>query len=168
MLCQKKIKVIKMPNPPKAPSGPDRTEDNGTSIKTTKKGNRSVSSGAGTYIFTPKGKLILYMTPRIKGLVQTHNLIKKTVTVNYGTTVDAGGDVNVDQKGTYDMNGNIISGDNTTIQSGGAKIGIDKDKGFSLDYRISDKDTISANSKTGLKVKQNDEYGNIVSTKNVP
>ena len=164
----KKIKVIKMPNPPKAPSGPDRTEDNGTSIKTTKKGNRSVSSGAGTYIFTPKGKLILYMTPRIKGLVQTHNLIKKTVTVNYGTTVDAGGDVNVDQKGTYDMNGNIISGDNTTIQSGGAKIGIDKDKGFSLDYRISDKDTISANSKTGLKVKQNDEYGNIVSTKNVP
>ena len=96
------------------------------------------------------------------------NLIKNTVTVNYGTTVDAGGDVNVDQKGTYDMNGNIISGDNTTIQSGGAKIGIDKDTGFTLDYRISDKDTISANSKTGVKVKQNDEYGNIVSTKNVP
>ena len=88
-----------MPTPPQAPTGPDGTGDDGTRIGTTPKGNRSVSSGAGTYIFTPKGKLILYMTPKIGGLQQTHNLQKQTVTVNFGTAAKGG---TIDQKGTYE------------------------------------------------------------------
>ena len=42
----KQIKVIKMPTPPQAPTGPDGTDENGTRIGTTPKGNRSVKSGA--------------------------------------------------------------------------------------------------------------------------
>ena len=43
---------------------PDGTNDNGTTIDTTKDGNRTVASGAGTYTFTPDGKLIKYESPR--------------------------------------------------------------------------------------------------------
>ena len=109
----KQIKVIKMPTPPQAPTGPDGTDENGTRIGTTPKGNRSVANGAGTYIFTPKGKLMLYMTPKVGGLQQTHNLIKQRITVNFGTTMD---NVGIDQKATYDMSGKLISGDNTSIE----------------------------------------------------
>ena len=164
----KKIKPIKMPTPPEAPTGPDGTDDNGTTINTTSKGNRSVKSGAGTYIFTPKGKLILYMSPKIGGLQQTHNLQKQAITVNYGTDVNLGdGDVNVSQKGTYDMQGNLLSADNTNVSSGGTEVDLDKEKGATMNYRISDRDTVSANSKTGVSIRQNDADGNIVSTKNV-
>lgn len=150
----KKIKPIKMPAPPQAPTGPDVTDNNGTKISTTPKGNRSVSSGAGTYIFTPKGKLILYMSPKIGGLQQTHNIQKQTITVNFGTSVDQGdGDVNVKQKATYDMQGNLISADNTNMSSGGFEIDLDKEKGQTINYRVSDKKKVSANSKTGLSFK---------------
>jgi len=147
----KKIKISKMPTPPKAPTAdtPDGTSDDGVRIKTTAKGNRSVSSGAGTYIFSPQGKLMLYMTPKIGGLQQTHNLQKQTVTVNFGTGID---NVNVSQKGTYDMQGNLVSADNTNMSSGGVAIDIDKEKGSTLDYRLSDKKKVSVNSKTGLSV----------------
>ena len=106
------------------------------------------------------------MTPKIGGLQQTHNIEKQTVTVNFGTGVQ-GGDVTVSQKATYDMSGKLISGDNTNISSGGVALDLDKEKGTTLNYRVSDKDTISANSKTGVSVRQNDADGNIVSTKNV-
>ena len=145
----KQIKVSKMPTPPQAPTGPDGTDDNGTQIGTTPKGNRSVKSGAGTYIFTPKGKLMLYMTPKMGGLQQTHNLIKKTVTVNFGASVDS---VNVDQKATYDMSGKLISSDNTSIRSGDMGVSVDKDKGLSMDYTVRPGLNVSANSKTGIKV----------------
>ena len=51
-----KIKILKMPTAPEAPSSdtPDGTNDNGTTIDTTKDGNRTVASGAGTYTFTPR------------------------------------------------------------------------------------------------------------------
>ena len=145
----KQIKVLKMPTPPQAPTGPDGTGEDGTRIGTTPKGNRSVASGAGTYIFTPKGKLMLYMTPKISGLQQTHNIAKQTVTVNFGTS---SGDATIDQKATYDMSGKLISGDNTSIRSGGMGMSVDKDKGKTIDYRASDKLKISANNKTGFKV----------------
>lgn len=145
----KQIKVIKMPTPPQAPTGPDGTDENGTRIGTTPKGNRSVSSGAGTYIFTPKGKLMLYMTPKVGGLQQTHNLIKQRITVNFGTTFDGAG---IDQKATYDMSGKLISGDNTSIRSGDMGVSVDKDKGYSIDYRVSPDTKVSVNSKTGIKV----------------
>ena len=145
----KQIKVIKMPTPPQAPTGPDGTGEDGTRIGTTAKGNRSVSNGAGTYIFTPKGKLMLYMTPKLGGLQQTHNLIKQRITVNFGTAID---NVNYDQKATYDMSGKLISGDNTSIRSGDMGVSVDKDKGYSIDYRVSPDTKVSANSKTGIKV----------------
>jgi hypothetical protein len=141
----KQIKVIKMPTPPQAPTGPDGTDENGTRIGTTPKGNRSVSSGAGTYIFTPKGELMLYMTPKIGGLQQTHNIKKQTVTINFGSGT-------VDQKATYDMSGKLLSRDTTSIRSAGAGVSIDKDKGTTLDYTVRPGLKISANSKTGIKV----------------
>ena len=122
----KQIKVIKMPTPPQAPTGPDGTDENGTRIGTTPKGNRSVKSGAGTYIFTPKGELMLYMTPKIGGLQQTHNIKKQTVTVNFGSGT-------IDQKVTYDMSGKLLSRDTTSIRSAGAGVSIDKDKGTTVD-----------------------------------
>ena len=141
----KQIKVIKMPTPPQAPTGPDGTDENGTQISTTPKGNRSVASGAGTYIFTPKGKLMLYMTPKIGGLQQTHNIAKQTVTVNFGSGT-------VDQKATYDMSGKLLSRDTTSIRSAGASVSIDKDKGTTIDYQLTPDTKISANNKTGIKV----------------
>ena len=128
----KQIKVLKMPTPPQAPTGPDGTGEDGTRIGTTPKGNRSVASGAGTYIFTPKGKLMLYMTPKISGLQQTHNIAKQTVTVNFGTS---SGDATIDQKATYDMSGKLISADNTSISSGDMSVSIDKDKGKTVDIK---------------------------------
>ena len=145
----KQIKVSKMPTPPQAPTGPDGTGEDGTRIGTTPKGNRSVASGAGTYIFTPKGELMLYMTPKIGGLQQTHNIAKQTVTVNFGTS--AGG-ATIDQKATYDMSGKLISGDNTSIRSGNAGASIDKDKGKTVDFKVDANTKVSANSKTGIKV----------------
>ena len=145
----KQIKVIKMPTPPQAPTGPDGTDENGTRIGTTPKGNRSVKSGAGTYIFTPQGKLMLYMTPKIGGLQQTHNIAKQTVTVNFGTSAQG---ATIDQKATYDMSGKLISGDNTSIRSGNMGVSIDKDKGSTVDYKVDANTKVSANSKTGIKV----------------
>lgn len=126
----KQIKVIKMPTPPQAPTGPDGTGEDGTRIGTTPKGNRSVSSGAGTYIFTPKGELMLYMTPKLGGLQQTHNIKKQTVTVDFGTSAQG---ATIDQKATYDMSGKLISGDNTSIRSGTMGMSLDKDKGTTVD-----------------------------------
>ena len=140
----KQIDIIKMPTPPQAPTGPDGKDENGTRIGTTPKGNRSVSNGAGTYIFTPKGKLMLYMTPKIGGLQQTHNIAKQTVTVNFGTTID---NVGVDQKATYDMSGKLISGDNTKIGSGPLSVNMDKDKGTTIDYTALTGNKHSINSK---------------------
>jgi nicotinic acid mononucleotide adenylyltransferase len=145
----KQIKVIKMPTPPQAPTGPDGTGEDGTRIGTTPKGNRSVSSGAGTYIFAPTGDLMLYMTPKIGGLQQTHNIPKQRVTVNYGTTIDGAG---IDQKATYDMSGKLISGDNTSISSGNVGVSVDKDKGSTVNYKVDANTKVSANSKTGIKV----------------
>jgi hypothetical protein len=144
----KQIKVIKMPTPPQAPTGPDGTGDDGTRIGTTPKGNRSVASGAGTYIFTPKGKLMLYMTPKIGGLQQTHNIAKQTVTVNFGASTKG---ATIDQKATYDMSGKLISGDNTSIKSGTVGVSVDKDKGATVDMTTLSGKKHSINSKDPKK-----------------
>jgi hypothetical protein len=154
-----KIDVVKMPQPPQAPTAdtPDGTDENGTRINTTPKGNRSVKNGGGTYIFTPQGKLMLYMSPKIGGLQQTHNLIKKTVTANFGTAVDQGdGDVNIDQKATYDMQGNLISDDNLSMNRGDLTVGLNKDDGASMNYRVNNNTTVSANTRRGISVNRND------------
>ena len=154
------IKVLKMPTPPEAPNSntPDGTADDGTSTKTTKDGNRTVSSGAGTYTFSPDGKLLKYETPKIKGYSQTHDLVKKTVTVDANTPVTMTKDFGnlskadrevlkkndpnfdksttyVDQKATYDMSGKLISKDHTGVKSGAVEIGIggDGNKSFKFD-----------------------------------
>ena len=144
----KQIKVIKMPTPPQAPTGPDGTGDDGTRIGTTPKGNRSVKSGAGTYIFTPQGKLMLYMTPKIGGLQQTHNIPKQRVTVNFGTSAQG---ATIDQKATYDMSGKLISGDNTSIKSGTMGVSVDKDKGATVDMTTLSGKKHSINSKDPKK-----------------
>ena len=154
----KQIKVIKMPTPPQAPTGPDGTGEDGTRIGTTPKGNRSVSSGAGTYIFTPKGELMLYMTPKIGGLQQTHNIKKQTVTINFGSGT-------VDQKATYDMSGKLLSRDTTSIKSGTMGVSVDKDKGATVDmttlsgkkHSINSKDPKKYNKLAALKKDQDQD-----------
>lgn len=150
-MAPKNIDVIKMPTPPPAPGSdtPDGTNNNGVSTQTDKNGNRTVSSGAGTYTFSGDGNLLKYETPKIKGLQQTHDIAKKTVTVDF-TGQD--GDASIDQKATYDMSGKLISGDRIGVSSGDAALSIDKDKGTTIDYQLSDKYKISANNKTGLSV----------------
>ena len=145
----KQIKVTQMPTPPQAPTGPDGTDENGTQTGTTQKGNRTVSNGAGRYAFNPKGQLIQYVTPKIGGLQQTHNIAKKTITVNFGTTIDGAG---IDQKATYNMGGKLISGDNTSIRSGNMGVSVDKDKGSTVDYKTATMGNIKANTKTGVEV----------------
>jgi hypothetical protein len=142
------IKVTKMPPAPQAPTGPDGTDENGTQTGTTQKGNRTVSNGAGRYAFNPKGQLIQYQTPKIGGLQQTHNIAKKTITVNFGTTIDGAG---IDQKATYDMGGKLISGDNTSIRSGNLSVDMDKNKGTTVDYKTANMGNIKANTKTGVQ-----------------
>jgi hypothetical protein len=147
-----------MPTPPQAPTGPDGTGEDGTRIGTTPKGNRSVSSGAGTYIFTPKGELMLYMTPKIGGLQQTHNIKKQTVTINFGSGT-------VDQKATYDMSGKLLSRDTTSIKSGTMGVSVDKDKGATVDmttlsgkkHSINSKDPKKYNKLAALKKDQDQD-----------
>ena len=150
-MAPKNIDVIKMPTPPPAPGSdtPDGTNNNGVSTQTDKNGNRTVSSGAGTYTFSGDGNLLKYETPKIKGLQQTHDIAKKTVTVDF---TGQGGGASIDQKATYDMSGKLISGDRIGVSSGDAALSIDKDKGTTIDYQLSDKYKISANNKTGLSV----------------
>ena len=95
----KNIDVIKMPTPPPAPGAdtPDGANDNGFNTQTDKNGNRTVSSGAGTYTFSSGGDLLKYETPKIKGLQQTHDIAKKTVTVDFAGDKDG---VGIDQKAT--------------------------------------------------------------------
>jgi nicotinic acid mononucleotide adenylyltransferase len=140
----KQIKVTKMPPAPPAPTGQDGKDENGTIIKTTQKGNRTVTNGAGQYAFNPKGQLIQYVTPKIGGLQQTHNIAKQTVTVDFGTT---SGNAVIGQKATYDMSGKLISGDNTKIGSGPLSVNMDKDKGTTIDYTALTGNKHSINSK---------------------
>ena len=159
-----KIKILKMPTAPEAPSSdtPDGTNDNGTTIDTTKDGNRTVASGAGTYTFTPDGKLIKYESPKIKGLQQVQDFVKNTVTQDFHTPVDTGdGDVGVDLKGIYDMDGNKLKS-GVKIGAGAASVGIDVDgnKHFNFDagggksYKMNTKDMDAA--KKTMKQMQKD------------
>jgi roadblock/LC7 domain-containing protein len=121
-----------MPNPPDAPNSktPDGTADNGTSTQTTKDGNRTVSSGAGTYTFSPDGKLLKYETPKVGGLQQTQDFVKKTVTVDFQ---GQGGGAGIDQKGVYDMSGKLLKS-GVGISSGGMSAGVDTDGNKNIKY----------------------------------
>jgi hypothetical protein len=141
------IKVTKMPPAPPAPTGQDGKDENGSIIKTTQKGNRTVSNGAGRYAFNPKGQLIQYQTPKIGGLQQTHNIVKKTITVNFGVQAGA----NIEQTATYDMSGKLISKDNTSMTQGNLSVDMDKNKGTTVDYKTANMGNIKANTKTGVQ-----------------
>ena len=147
----KNIDVIKMPTPPPAPGAdtPDGANDNGVNTQTDKNGNRTVSSGAGTYTFSSGGDLLKYETPKIKGLQQTHDIAKKTVTVDFAGDKDG---VGIDQKATYDMSGKLISNDKISTKYMDFGVTNDREKGYTIDYQMSPDTKISANSKTGLSV----------------
>ena len=108
-----------------------------------------MSSGAGTYTFSSGGDLLKYETPKIKGLQQTHDIAKKTVTVDFAGDKDG---VGIDQKGTYDMSGKLISNDKISTKYMDFGVTNDKDKGLTIDYQMAPDTKISANSKTGLSV----------------
>ena len=123
------IKPIKMINAPAAPDG-------GGTIK----------DGGGTFTFGADGKMDKWETPKINGYQQTHDFEKNTIVVNYDTAVDG---VQLDQSATYDLDGKLLSKDNTKMASGSVDLGIDKDKGTTFNYDDGVK-KFSANTKTGL------------------
>ena len=150
-----KIKPLGITKPiPQAPTGPDKTLENGTTISTDKNGNRTVSSGAGKYTFKD-GKLITYVTPTIGGYKEVYDLVKKTITVDYGTTVTRNTGIasklskadreilkkndpnydksssNIDQKATYDMSGKLISKGKVSVGAGDARMTQDPNTGIS-------------------------------------
>ena len=123
------IKPIKMINAPAAPDG-------GGTIK----------DGGGTFTFGADGKMDKWETPKINGYQQTHDFEKNTIVVNYDTAVNG---AQVDQSATYDLDGKLLSKDNTKMASGSVDLGIDKDKGSTVNYDMGGK-KFSANTKTGL------------------
>jgi|TARA_B110000444_G_scaffold252198_1_gene281141 hypothetical protein len=109
---------------PQAPTGPDKTLENGMRIGTDKKGNRTVSGGAGKYTFKD-GKLIAYATPKIAGYQEVYDLKNKLIKIPANTVVKVpspiGGkdsEVVVTQSATYSMDGKQIEAGKTKVASG--------------------------------------------------
>tara|TARA_B100000123_G_C25740440_1_gene433687 strand:- start:3430 stop:4662 length:1233 start_codon:yes stop_codon:yes gene_type:complete len=142
----KQIKPIKMPTPPDITGMQDGTQDNGTVVGTDKQGNKTHSSGAGTFTYNKQGQAIKWTTPKIAGLQQVHDLVKKEISVNYKTQVDMGdGDVNVGTDAKYDMSGKLIKSGSVDVRAGGAGMNVGPD-GVSMDYVVSDNLSLHAKS----------------------
>lgn len=122
----KTIKPLGIAKPiPQAPTGPDKTLENGMRIGTDKKGNRTVSGGAGKYTFKD-GKLIAYATPKIAGYQEVYDLKNKLIKIPYGALVkvpptgpgDKESEVVVTQSATYSMDGKQIKAGKTKVAAG--------------------------------------------------
>ena len=163
----KKIKPIKMSNPPKAPDATiprtrdGYTTDDGTVYKQDKYNENlmHVSNGGGTYTFDGS-RLIRWKTPKINGYSQIHDFIKNTITVDANTSVttknpdfgqkpaDAeilkknGIDLStsttvVDTNAVYDLKGNLIDKGEVGVRMGGLGVSAGADK-LKINYVISD------------------------------
>lgn len=163
----KKIKPIKMSNPPKAPDATiprtrdGYTTDDGTVYKQDKYNENlmHVSNGGGTYTFDGS-RLIRWKTPKINGYSQIHDFIKNTITVDANTSVttknpdfgqkpaDAeilkknGIDLStsttvVDTNAVYDLKGNLIDKGEVGVRTGGLGVSAGADK-LKINYVISD------------------------------
>ena len=162
----KKIKPIKMSQPPKAPdatiprSRDGHTKSDGTMYKQDKYNDNimHVSNGGGTYTFDGS-RLIRWKTPKINGYSQIHDFIKSTITVDANTSVttknpdfgqkpaDAeilkknGIDLStsttvVDTNAVYDLKGNLIDKGEVGVSMGGLGVS-QSDKNFKINYNVS-------------------------------
>ena len=131
-----KIKPIGIAKPiPQAPTGPDKTTNDGVRIGTDKKGNRTVSSGAGKYTFKD-GKLIAFATPKIAGYQEVYDLKNKVIRLPVNTKVQSIGpdgkpfEVTVDQSATYSMDGENIKKGKVSVSAGDARMTQDPSTGY--------------------------------------
>ena len=121
---------------PQAPTGPDKTLENGMRIGTDKNGNRTVSGNAGKYTFKD-GKLIAYATPKIQGYQEVYDLKNKVIKLPTNTIVKQIGpdgepfEVVVDQSATYSMDGKNISKGKVSVASGDVRMTSDPNTGYS-------------------------------------
>ena len=143
-----KIKVLKMPTPPAAPTGPDGINDAGVEVGTTEKGNRFVSTDSGKYFYDKAGKVLQWRPPAfVNGLEQIHDYRTNKITVKYNANmkVKDGGEVTAGTTSTYDMKGSLLSFDGVDVRSGGFGVQSNS-KGTTFDYVFSDSLSVSASS----------------------
>jgi len=145
----KKIKPIKMSNPPKAPdatiprSRDGHTKSDGTMYKQDKYNDNimHVSNGGGTYTFDGS-RLIRWKTPKINGYSQIHDFIKSTINVDANTSVttkNPGPGTSttvVDSNAVYDLKGNLIDKGELGVRYGGLGVS-QSDKNLKINYNIS-------------------------------
>lgn len=138
----KQIKPIKMPTPPDITGMQDGKQDNGTVVGTDKQGNKTHSSGAGTFTYNKQGQAIKWATPKMAGYQQIHDLVKKQILV---TSQGTYGGANVGTDAIYDMSGKLIKGGSVDVRSGTVGVNVGPDS-ISMDYSISDNLSIHAKS----------------------
>ena len=143
-----KIKVVKMPTPPAAPTGPDGINNAGVEVGTTEKGNRFVSTDSGKYFYDKAGKVIQWRPPAfVNGLEQIHDYTTNKITVKYtqNMKVKDGGEVTAGTAATYDMKGSLISFDGVDVKTAGYGVQSNS-KGTTFDYVFSDNLSVSVSS----------------------
>ncbi len=130
------IKPIGIAKPiPQAPTGPDKTTDDGVRLGTDKNGNRTVSSSAGKYTFKD-GKLIAYATPKIAGYQEVYDLKNNVIRLPVNTKVQSIGpdgkpfEVSVDQSATYSMDGKNIKKGKVSVSAGDVRMTQDPSTGY--------------------------------------
>lgn len=147
-----KIKPFKMPTPPKAPDATTsvgRTTDDGVSYQKDKTNPKLivVSNGAGHYAFD--GQRLVKWTSPMPQYKQIHDFVQRTITIDADTTVKGTqGEVTVNQKAVYDLQGNLKQGTGSIgVSAGGLAVRVNDKDGFNLSYYITDV--------VQLRVKQN-------------
>ena len=144
MSVPQKIKPFKMPTPPKAPDATTpvgRTTDAGVSYTQDKHNPNlvTVSNASGDYTFD--GQRLVRWTSPLPEYKQIHDFVRKTITLDANTVVKTpqGGEVAVNQKAVYDMQGNLKQGSGSTgLQAGGLGVRVNDKDGFNMSYYIND------------------------------
>ena len=139
-----KIKPFKMPTPPKAPDATTpvgRTTDAGVSYKQDKHNPNliTVSNASGDYTFDG-ARLVRWSSP-MPEYKQTHDFVRKTISVDANTVVKTaeGGEVAINQKAVYDLQGNLKQGSQSMgMSAGGFGVQVNDKDGFNMSYYITD------------------------------
>jgi hypothetical protein len=137
------IKPIKMPTPPKAPDATTpvgRTTDAGVSYKQDKHNPNlvTVSNASGHYTFDG-ARLVRWITP-LPQYKQIHDFVNKTITLDANTVAKTeNGEVVINQKAVYDMQGNLKQGSGSVgYSAGGLAVRVSDKDGYNMSYYISD------------------------------
>tara|TARA_A200000113_G_scaffold211081_1_gene211487 strand:- start:3426 stop:4154 length:729 start_codon:yes stop_codon:yes gene_type:complete len=130
---------IKLPQLPKFPLMPNTdismgTNNKGETVSKNKNGETVLKTGGGTFIYRTNGSPKIYMTPKLQGLQFVFNLVSKQVIVNFLTP---SGDVDINTRAAYDMQGNFVKGTRgVTISAGSTEVDGDQKGNFSMKHNF--------------------------------